>query len=90
MTIFKLRSTSPSEKSSHPKGLIIAKIEMVGASKRTIGAAASFHFGPRRTKITSLRKESTGNRNGQGQSQDQRVAFEEVALETNGIVLESG
>ncbi len=47
--------TSPSEKTSHPKGLIIAKIAIVGASKRTI-VAASFHFGPKRTKTISSAK----------------------------------
>jgi hypothetical protein len=50
---FTPRATSPIEKISHPKGLIIAKIAIV--SKRTI-AAASFHFGTRRTKTKSSEK----------------------------------
>ena len=86
---FKFRPTSPIEVSSHAKGLAIAKTKIVGASKRKM-AAASFHFGPRRTKNEVISKKSAGNRGRQGQCQDQRVALQKVALEPTGIVLESG
>ena len=52
---FQPRPTSPIEKTSHPKGLIIAKIVIVGASKRMIVASSS-QFGPKRTKTTSFAK----------------------------------
>ena len=53
--IFKHRRTSPSEVTSHPKGLAIAKTRIVGASRRKITAAA-LHSGPRKTKIMSSAK----------------------------------
>ena len=40
---------------SHAKGLAIAKTKIVGASRRKI-IAASFHLGPRKTKIMSSAK----------------------------------
>ncbi len=52
---FKFRPTSPIEESNQDKGLAIAKISTVGANKRKT-MAASFHFGPRRTKIISSAK----------------------------------
>ena len=49
------RPTSPMAERTHDRGLAIAKTKMVGESKRKI-VAASFHFGPRRTKVTSSAK----------------------------------
>ena len=42
--IVKLRPCSPMDKSSHPRGLIMPNIKIVGASRRKM-FAASVHFG---------------------------------------------
>ena len=71
---------SPIENISRSRGLIIAKIAIAGASKRII-AAASSHFGPRTTD--TIGKKSACKGDGQRQSQEQREALQEMALEAN-------
>jgi hypothetical protein len=53
--ILKPRPTSPSEMSSHPRGLIIANAKVVGASRRKT-VTALCHFGPKKTVIMSPAK----------------------------------
>ena len=83
--IFKLLRTSPSDMTSHDKGLAIAKTRIVGASKRKIGVAAST-LAPEKRK-SFARKKSTGQGYGHGHCQDHGVALQEVIPETTRIVL---
>src|SRR5271170_7197163 len=87
--IFKLRAPGPVENINHSKGLIISKIAIAGASKRII-AVASFHFGPRTTNANSSAKRMQTRVMGSASPGEQREALQEIALEANGIVLESG